>query len=385
MRNLAKQWQKLSFLIIVVFPTLVAAIYFYGFASDQYVSEFKFNLRKVSDPWSASSPAAAGGGGSGMGAAATSGAAASQIWDSQTIVQLIRSRDVVDELNSSLGFDKVYARSDVDWIARAAARAPAEKRTDYWRWMVDAYFETTTGVVTVTVRAFSPQDADHVATKVLEIAERAVNQLTIRSRDDSLRFAEAEVARTEEDLKKSQLAVRTFRNVSDVIDPAKSAEADQIYVARLRERATEMRGRYEVLRRRTPESAMLPLLATQIDVLDRQIEAEQARLTKSSRQPGADAGSADNMPVTSLLTDYQALVLDEAFHEKAYLFALQSLQQARAEVAKQQIYLNAFVKPALPEEPLYPRKIRSILAIFVVGVALWGLLSLAYYSVRDHV
>ncbi|MBV8777222.1 MAG: hypothetical protein JO258_08500, partial [Alphaproteobacteria bacterium] len=40
----------LSFLAIVALPVLVAAIYYFGIAADQYTAEFRLNLRTVDIP-----------------------------------------------------------------------------------------------------------------------------------------------------------------------------------------------------------------------------------------------------------------------------------------------------------------------------------------------
>ena len=88
--------------------------------------------------------------------------------------------------------------------------------------------------------------------------------------------------------------------------------------------------------------------------------------------------------ITALMGGYEALKLEEAFREKLYLFALQFAEQSRIEAMRQKLYLNAFVKPKLPEEALHPRRLRIIAIVFVVGLVAWGLGSLAYYSIRDH-
>ena len=183
----------LAFLLLAFVPTVAAGVYLYGFAADQYVAEFRFNLRRAAEP------VLTGGANSGSptGALVATGLTASQIWDSQTIVQFIRSRDVVDALETELGFDRLYRRAEVDWVSRLGEARSIERKTEYWRGMVEPFFDAMTGVISVSVRAFTPEDALAVANAVLKSAEKTVNELSTRAQKDAIAFGEEEVAKAD--------------------------------------------------------------------------------------------------------------------------------------------------------------------------------------------
>jgi len=77
----------LSFVIIVLVPTTLAAVYYFVIAADQYVAEFRFALRTVE-------PVRAEVGGIFQGSVAPSPVGV----DSYAVVQYLASRDVVDDL-----------------------------------------------------------------------------------------------------------------------------------------------------------------------------------------------------------------------------------------------------------------------------------------------
>ncbi len=85
-----------------------------------------------------------------------------------------------------------------------------------------------------------------------------------------------------------------------------------------------------------------------------------------------------------MLSGYDQLVVEEGIAGRAYERALQNQQQARNEAVQQQIYLDAFVRPDLPEESLYPVRWRIILEVLLAGSALWCLGSLVFHGVREH-
>jgi capsular polysaccharide transport system permease protein len=377
-RSLMSRANKIALLTLVALPTLLVAAYLYFFANDQYVAEFRFNLRRGSDAALASAASGSGSSARGM---ASIGLTATQVWDSQTVVQYIKSRDVVDELDAKLGFNRLYGRDDIDLVSRLRGGASVERRTEHWRSIVEPFFDMTTGVISVSVRAFSREDALAVATLVLAASEKMVNELSTRSREDAMAMAEGEVAKAEKALNDARLALRDFRMRKDVLDPSKSAEVDMSLQARLQERLSVLRSQHDVTKVYAPRSPSLPTLEAEIRSVEGLIQEQQAKLT--SGKPG-EAGRTGDSSLSIVLTDFEVLKLDESFKEKLYLFALQFREQSRIEAHKQQLYLNPFVRPKLPEESLYPKRLRTIAIVFAAGFALWALGALAYYSIRDH-
>jgi capsular polysaccharide transport system permease protein len=61
-----------------------------------------------------------------------------------------------------------------------------------------------------------------------------------------------------------------------------------------------------------------------------------------------------------------------------------SLEQARNEAQRKQLYLERIVQPNKPDIAIEPQRIRSILTTFVVGLIAWGILSILVAGVREH-
>jgi capsular polysaccharide transport system permease protein len=79
-----------------------------------------------------------------------------------------------------------------------------------------------------------------------------------------------------------------------------------------------------------------------------------------------------------------AETVDPESAEKAYVSALSSLERARVEADRQQRYVAAFVRPTLPEEAPYPRRIVPSITVFAIALVLWALGVLIVYANRDH-
>jgi capsular polysaccharide transport system permease protein len=61
-----------------------------------------------------------------------------------------------------------------------------------------------------------------------------------------------------------------------------------------------------------------------------------------------------------------------------------SLEQARNEAQRKQLYLERIVQPNLPDVATEPRRLRSFLAVVALGLVLWGILSMLIAGVREH-
>jgi capsular polysaccharide transport system permease protein len=369
-------WRWVTFILMAALPTVVVALYMAFFATNQYVAEFRFNLRQ-SNPSAAPVGAITGG----------SSAAAlnpSVVWDSYAIVQYIKSREIVESMEKSIDFRGIYQRPDADWVARLKASATAEEMTDYWNDMVDPFFDMTTGVISVKVRAFSPQETFLVSKTVLQLAEQAINNMSVRARRDTVQFAEGELDKAEAALKKSQLQVLAFRNKSDVIDPTKQAEITATGLGKQRDELLNMRAKYESMHKfLDPSSPTMRVLQSEIAAKEAGIQQAQTTLTREPRDNSAGE-AVKTRALSAVMTDYQELSLEQTLREKAYALAQDSLQRARIDAARQQLYLNAFVHPQEPQESLYPKRIRAVLVTFLCGMAAWMIGCLAFYAVRDH-
>ena len=81
---------------------------------------------------------------------------------------------------------------------------------------------------------------------------------------------------------------------------------------------------------------------------------------------------------------YEQLESERTFAEKAYQHALEALDRSRMNADRQQVYVARFVQPSLPEEPLYPRRLRSVGIVFLIAVAVWLIGGFAVQTMREH-
>jgi capsular polysaccharide transport system permease protein len=354
----------ISFFALVVIPTFIAGLYLAFVASDQYVSEARFAVR--------------GGDQSSLSVASMLGMTSSdQAQNSLILVNYLQSRGLVEQLDKSLGLRKLYARDGVDFLSRFNVDKPIEDLTRYWRWHSSISMETISGVVTVAVRAFTPQDALAIANEVIVNSEKLVNDLSDRSRRDALRTAKTELDRAENALQDKVRAMRDLRNSDQLLDANIAAEVMTKMLGELRLSRINLEQEYSALMRSVkPDSPNARVLSARITSL----KSEIAKLEGQMTQPGGGKGAA----LSDAMSRFNREKLELDFAQKQYVAASAAFERARVELESQQVYLATFLKPVLAQEPLYPKRWWLWSIILVGGLALWGAGVGAAVLVRNH-
>jgi capsular polysaccharide transport system permease protein len=168
-----KPWLLVSVLAGILLPTLLAGIYYFVIAADQYVSEARFAVR---------SNEAQGADVLGM----LSGMPrATVVSDSYIVADYVRSAEMVAELERRIRFRDVYARPEADFLTRLDPTASREELVRYWGKRIDVGYDSTKNTVAVNVRAFSPEDAQNIVREIVDVTRNLINELSVQSRRDA--------------------------------------------------------------------------------------------------------------------------------------------------------------------------------------------------------
>lgn len=360
-----------SLLAAVLLPLLAVGGYLWGCADDQYVTEFRFSVRHQA-PLRMEAMTASSMGGS-LGAVTP----LAIINDSQIVIQYLKSRQIIDDIAATgVDLDAIYGGGERDFLAHLRPGAAAEERLRYWRRMVDPFFDMTTGIVSVEVRAFHPEDARLIASRTLELAEKLVNDMSDRSHRDVLAYAEKEVSGSETKLKAAQVALSVYRNEHAVLFPEMQATESTTVSGLLEQTLIEAKTAYstQLAQGISRDAMQMRILANRIAAMESELRDVTGRMARSGEGPS----------LASVMSRYNVLKVSQEIAAKVYERALMSLQDARNAASEQGVYLTAFVRPSLPQESMYPQRWRVMLETALIGFTAWCLLQLIYHSVRDH-
>ncbi len=352
------------FLLTVVLPTTIAILYYGLIASDVYISESRFVVRSPQRQAQTGLSALLQG----------SGFSRSQD-DTYSVHDFVLSRDALTELDQKLAVRKGYTSPDADFINRFPGLDwddSFEAFHRYYRKHVSIDYDTASSITTLQVRAFTADASKQINDLLLKMGERLVNNLNDRSRQDLIKTAEQEVATAEEKIKSAAAALAGFRNTQTVFDPDRQSALQLQGVAKLQEELLSTQAQLDQIKRVSPSNPQVASLTSRVENLRKAISAE------TSKVAGADGS------LTSKSAAYERLALDKLFAEKQLAAALTSLESARSEALRKQLYLERLVQPNLPDKAMEPKRIRSILMVFVLGLVAWGVVSLLVASIKEH-
>ena len=124
----------------------------------------------------------------------------------------------------------------------------------------------------------------------------------------------------------------------------------------------------------------------QMRMLGNRISAMQTALRDvHGRMAQNGPGGQPDASLASVLSEYDALHLDEGIDAKVYERALMALAGCQERRQPAGCYLDAFVRPGLPEQSMYPIRWRIILETALLSLVAWCLLQLLYHGIRDHI
>ena len=355
------------FVATVLVPTLLAALYYGVFASDIYVSESRFIVRSPQKQQT-------GGLGALLQGTGFSGFARAPD-DVYTVHDYMLSRDALGLLDEKLDLRGAFSNDRIDRLNRFPSLdfdESFEALHRYYQKRVAVNLDTLSSISTLTVTAFSADKARQMNELLLEAAEQLVNKLNERGRQDLIRFAAAEVAEAERKAKEAALAVAVFRNQQAVVDPERQTTIHLQQISKLQDELILTKTQLAQLRAFTPDNPQLPALQVKARTLQAEINAEIAKV------------SGGRSSLTNKAAEFQRLALEREFADRQLAAALVSLEQARNEAQRKQLYLERIVQPNLPDVATEPRRLRSFLAVVALGLVLWGILSMLIAGVREH-
>ena len=354
-----------SLAVVVGLPTLIAALYFGLFASDIYVSESRFAIRS----------ATSNGGPGGLAAILASPIAGGGDQDSMVLADYVHSHDMLERIEQRIDLRSHYAGEGVDLLARLPEGATREQLLAYFEKRVQLMHDSQSGVLTLTVQAFSPEVAQRLAGSVIELSERLVNDLSRRIETDALTTARTEVDLGAERVAESASALGRFRQVNTLLDPTAESSARLGVVTGIETRLIEARALFGEKRGYLRESsAELIGLRNRITALERQLSLERGRLV----------GTGENQ-ASGLFEEYGPLALRHELAQQRYAAALGSLENARLEAQRQKQYLVTFIPPSLPDEAVEPHRLYGVLTVAVFALLLHLVGGLMWSALRDHI
>lgn len=356
--------RRILFGIVVVLPTTVAAIYYGLIASKKYVSEAQYIVRGVSNHQS-----------TGLTALLTTFGISRAADDTYAIQNFMQSRDAVRQLEERLPLRAMFSRPGADFIAKFPHfwRGDSfEMLYEYFKQHVTVLQDQSTGVSSLQIVVFSPEDAQAIAKALLALGEERANRMNTRAERDTVDNAWSEVNRAEAKVVAAQADLTAFRNHEMLIDPSQNSLAMLDTISKLSGDLAQTSIQIGQTVSGSPSNPAISSLQARAAALQRGIATEQGKMA------GNDSALAGKVSA------YERLTLLRDFADKSLANALNALESARREARRQKIYVETIVEPNLPDQDTEPQRARSVLTVFAMSVAVFAMGWILLAGAKEH-
>lgn len=353
-----------SFWLIVVIPTVLSILYFGLIASDRYVSISNFVVRSPQKSTSVG----------GLSAFLQNVGFSRSTDDSYVVNDYVLSRDAMNALEQSIGLRAKFRGDKVDLISEfnpLGIDNSNENLYKYYKDKVDIALESTSSISTLTVRAYSAEDAHTINVKLLEQAEALVNKLNERGRQDMVQSAQDTVRQAEERVKDVSTRLTQFRKSNRIFDVDKQATVQMQMVSKLQDQLILVKTQLSQLRVVTPENPQIRVLQERERSIRKEIETETQK-------------ALGNNSLNEKSSEYEKLMLEKEFSIKQLAAALATLEQSRIESSKKQLYLERIAEPNMPDDAYEPARLRNMLTTLLLGFMLWGIFKMLVAGAKEH-
>ncbi|KVH43916.1 hypothetical protein WJ39_01740 [Burkholderia diffusa] len=345
-------------------PAVVAIIYFGILASDIYVSESRFVVRSQDK----SSQAGLG--------AILQGTGLTRSADNVYVVHdFIQSRDALAQLESRENVSRMFGSRHIDFVNRFdpfGLDNSFESLYEYFVRRVDVDVDSTSGITTLTVSAFSARDAHTVNASLLSMAEHLINQMNARMQTDLIASAQHDVDVAQRAAADAESNLARFRTSQQVFDPERQSSLQLQQLSKLQESIVETKTQIAQLRSLAPGNPQMSALAMRLASLQQQADEQMSQVA---------GGKAS---LTKKAAEYSRLQLEQVVAEKLLASAMAALESAHSEALRKQMYVEVVAKPNTPDVPIRPRRMKSVFIAFVGSLIVWGIASLLMAGIREH-
>ncbi len=358
----------LSFVALVVLPSLVSGFYLWAVAADQYASDVGFSVRTEQKQ---SAIELLGG------ITELSGSSSS---DTDILYAYLSSQELVSKVDAQVDLRKIWSRVSTrqDPVFAFDPSGTIEDLRAEWDRKVSIIYDGGTRLIDVEVMAFDPRDAQRIAQAIVDECAEMINSLSKIAQEDSIRFTREELENAVARLKEARLALTQFRNRTQIVDPSIDTQNQMGLLVTLQQQLANSLIEYDLLQETTRDSDPRVLQA------ERRIEVINARILSERRKLGLGDNGGSGEAFANLVGEYEGLIVDREFAESAYTASLAAHDSALAEVRKQSRYLAAHVIPTLAQKAEYPERIKILGLIVMFAFFAWSILCLVFYSLRDR-
>ena len=295
--------------------------------------------------------------------------------ETYVVNEYLKSRDMVRLLAERDNLRDILNRPEGDAISRFPnfySHDDFEHLYEHFQRIVDVTLDEASGITTLRVVAYRPDDANGLATAVMAHAEALINRLNDRAHDDSMRYAQMIVDKARDKTAEVEANLTTFRNAHGTVNPAQESLAALSMIGRMSEELAKLEATLSRQIALTPSNPG-------IESLEQKIQSYRGRDRDAPKPRGRNEHIDRNGAVGLRIPCARTRARGEVARSGA-----PELRTSREEAQQKHLYIETVAEPSLPDVSEYPRRYLILFLVAVVAIGVWLILRSLRISASEH-
>jgi capsular polysaccharide transport system permease protein len=289
-------------------------------------------------------------------------------------VAYIKSLNMFNAIDKKLNLKKHFQSGD--FISSLSSNATVKDIEEYWSNVVNVHIDLESELLRLSVRSYSPEFSLSIQKNILNELELLINRMNEKAHKDAISLAEKEVSYSEQEVEKTSLALKTFRDINTFISPEAEVSNFTNIIGSLEQQLSETKTELEQkLTYFKEDSLEIKTLKSKIDALNNQLNEVRTRIASNS---------TNKRILSNTINEYERLSLKHEFAKKKLESAMTSLEAARQISLTKARYLVMVESPTLPDESLWPTPFKSAFFTLILTILSGGIISLIISAIREH-
>lgn len=348
--------------VFVFLPTIVAGYYYFTIATPMYSSKSTFQI--LTADGAGTTPA-----GLLQGTAFATGP------DSIATQEYLQSMGAMIRLDEDMNFRETFSAEGVDVLQHLKPDASNNKAYKLYKKYVKLGYDPTEGLIRMEVSTPDPLDSVAFSEKLIEYAEKNVDELSKEKRRDALQVSSTSLADAKQERRLAQQRLVALQEGS-ILDPQGEIAGIRTLIGNVEVQLQEKQLALNTqLGNSRPNKSRVEALQGEVAVLEAELTRQKARLTQAVEGDSSLASKAAEIQIAQSDLATADLVLQSALETK---------RQSEIEANKQVRYLSVSVRPVASEEASYPKAFENTLLAFLIFAGIYLMLSLTVSILKEQ-
>lgn len=358
-----KIFKNIRFIILFLLPLLVGTFYILFVQTQLYESASTVLIKDLKPTASSSNFLAA-----------LMPNSSSNLQDSKLIEKFIYSAEMFHKVDQHFGLRQHYQSEALDPLERKYTFSSLEDFIKLYQKRLLVTYDELSRTLDIDFLHTDAKQARAILEYIVQQAEEKLNMYDKENGSELLNFIKKQEQQNKKILLQAIETLLTYQNRHRTIDPSLDIKAKSAILSSLESKVIQKELEYANLKQYMSANSI------ELRTLKGEIESLKMKLNEiRSQLSGTNKGELNEN-----LFEFETLKSDVEFAKERYKQTLIQLDMAMIQATQNAKNFIIITQPTLADEYTFPKKLKSIVTLFLLLFMIYGIVSMIYSIIKDH-